>query len=75
VEICTSILKMESSIFRDIMPCSVLISSLDSSSILKMEAKSPSETSDYFHRTIRRHIPSDRILHSHCYENLKSCRS
>jgi hypothetical protein len=34
---------------------------------LVMEAQSSSET-----RATRRYIPEDAILHSHCYENLKS---
>jgi hypothetical protein len=37
-----------------------------------MEAISSSETSADFQRTTRPYISEDRILHKHCYENLKS---
>jgi hypothetical protein len=46
-------------------------SSLGDFSTLKMEAIRSSETSVHT-RPTQCHIPEDRILHSHRYENLKS---
>jgi hypothetical protein len=40
---------------------------------LKMEVTRPLKTSDDFHRTTRRYIPQDRVLHGHCWVNVKSC--
>jgi hypothetical protein len=42
------------------------------SSTLQMEATYTSGTSVDFQRTTRRHIPVDRSLHNHRYENLVS---
>jgi hypothetical protein len=42
------------------------------SSTVKMEVTCPSETSVDFHRTTQRYIQEDRILHKHCFENVKS---
>jgi hypothetical protein len=44
--------------------CFVLVPWLAYSSAVKMVAACPSETSDDFHRTARRHIPEDRILYN-----------
>jgi hypothetical protein len=41
-------------------------------STLKMEVIYHSETSVKFHRTIRRYILEDIILHKHCFENPRS---
>jgi hypothetical protein len=77
----------ESSIFRDIRPCSLLkvnrrllfmppAFKLDPcsvySSTLKMEAICSSETSVGFQRTTRRYIPEDNTLSNHRCESLKS---
>jgi hypothetical protein len=49
-----------------------LLSWLDYSSILKMEATCCSETSVGFQQIIRRYIPEGRTLHSHRCENARS---
>jgi hypothetical protein len=53
-------------------PVFTLVSCLDCSSTLKMEAKFSSETSVDFQRTARSYIPQYRTLHNRRFENLKS---
>jgi hypothetical protein len=63
---------VESSICRDVLATSTLVSCLAYSSILELEATCSSETSVDFQLTKRRYTPGDRTLHDYRCENLKS---
>jgi hypothetical protein len=50
----------------------MLVSCLVYTSTLKMGAPCSSKTSFEFHQTTRDHSLEERILHNHCWVNLKS---